>query len=96
MRGPANTNIELVSKICFDAGECDPQGLKPASFADLGGTAEAVPYPKPIYQTTDGVIPKARAFTSGPRNLACTIFEFGTLAVTRKIPHPAEVRRVSG
>jgi hypothetical protein len=24
-----------------------PQGLKPASFAGLSGTAEAVPFPKP-------------------------------------------------
>ena len=34
---------------------CDgpgPQGLKPAFVAALGGTAEAVPYPKPIYETS--------------------------------------------
>src|ERR1019366_7640108 len=29
-----------------------PQGLKPAFFEVLNGTAEAVPYPKPIYQTS--------------------------------------------
>jgi len=29
----------------------DPQGLKPAFWADLGGTAEAVPYVKPIFET---------------------------------------------
>ena len=28
-----------------------PQGLKPAFFQALNGTAEAVPYPKPIYET---------------------------------------------
>ena len=28
----------------------DPQGLKPASFASPGGTAEAVPSPKPIFE----------------------------------------------
>jgi hypothetical protein len=27
----------------------NPQGLKPAFWADLGGTAEAVPFPKPIF-----------------------------------------------
>ena len=29
-----------------------PQGLKPAFLADLNGTAEAVPYPKRIYETS--------------------------------------------
>ena len=29
----------------------DPQGLKPASSQDLSGTAEAVPFPKPISET---------------------------------------------
>jgi tetratricopeptide (TPR) repeat protein len=29
----------------------DPQGLKPASLQDLSGTAEAVPFPKPISET---------------------------------------------
>jgi hypothetical protein len=27
-----------------------PQGLKPSSFVALGGTAEAVPFPKPIHE----------------------------------------------
>jgi hypothetical protein len=29
-----------------------PQGLKPAFFHALNGSAEAVPYPKPIYETS--------------------------------------------
>jgi len=29
-----------------------PQGLKPAFFQALSGTAEAVPCPKPIYETS--------------------------------------------
>jgi hypothetical protein len=28
-----------------------PQGLKPAFYRALNGAAEAVPYPKPIYET---------------------------------------------
>jgi len=36
----------------FRACEPDPQGLKPASIAALDGTAEAVPYPKPICEAT--------------------------------------------
>jgi hypothetical protein len=28
-----------------------PQGLKPAFLLAYGGTAEAVPYPKPIFET---------------------------------------------
>jgi len=28
------------------------EGLKPAFWADLVGTAKAVPYPKPIFETT--------------------------------------------
>jgi len=39
---------ELVPRIPFGVEGNDPQGLKPASFADLGGTAEAVPFPKPF------------------------------------------------
>jgi hypothetical protein len=31
----------------LQAGSPVPQGLKPAFFQDLNGTAEAVPYPKP-------------------------------------------------
>jgi len=27
-----------------------PQGLKPSFFLALNGTAEAVPFPKPIYE----------------------------------------------
>ena len=27
-----------------------PQGLKPASFLALGGTTEAVPFPRTIYE----------------------------------------------
>jgi len=30
----------------------DPQGLKPAFLVTLGGTAEAVPFPKPILETS--------------------------------------------
>lgn len=29
----------------------DPQGLKPAYFGALSGTAEAVPFPRPIHET---------------------------------------------
>ncbi len=34
-----------------------PQGLKPASIAAPNGTAEAVPYPKPIYETSSTLKP---------------------------------------
>jgi hypothetical protein len=37
-----------------------PQGLKPAFLQALNGTAEAVPYPKPIYETSS-----ARAAATG-------------------------------
>jgi len=36
-----------------------PQGLKPAFLLALGGTAEAVPFPKPIYQTA--FVPESQA-----------------------------------
>jgi VWFA-related protein len=36
----------------FPLGRHVPQGLKPAFFQALNGTAEAVPYPKPIYETS--------------------------------------------
>jgi hypothetical protein len=31
---------------CFQRGKDVPQGLKPAFYRALNGTAEAVPYPK--------------------------------------------------
>ena len=43
-----------------------PQGLKPAFFQGLNGTAEAVPYPKPIYESAK---PERRpAAAVDPRN----------------------------
>src|ERR1019366_4860781 len=36
----------------FQLGRHVPQGLKPAFFRALNGTAEAVPYPKPIHETS--------------------------------------------
>jgi hypothetical protein len=36
----------------FQNGDPGPQGLKPAFLLVLSGTAEAVPYPKPIYETS--------------------------------------------
>jgi hypothetical protein len=41
--------IERVSKVLSGVKKSYPQGLKPASLAALGGTAKAVPYPKPIF-----------------------------------------------
>jgi hypothetical protein len=53
-RGEHNTGkiLELVSKILLRVQKTNPQGLKPAFFAGLGGTAEAVPYSKPIFETS--------------------------------------------
>jgi len=41
--------------------ELDPQGLKPASFAGLGGTAEAVPFPKPGCEASSKLMHRPRA-----------------------------------
>jgi len=38
-------------KNAFQVGQRIPQGLKPAFLLAHGGTAEAVPYPKPIFET---------------------------------------------
>jgi hypothetical protein len=42
-------------RVCFinplRVGGYGPQGLKPAFFLDVNGTAEAVPYPRPICET---------------------------------------------
>ena len=47
--------MKAISRVCFtnafQAGRRGPQGLKPAIFLVPNGTAEAVPYPKPIYET---------------------------------------------
>jgi hypothetical protein len=43
--------LELVSKILLKLQKADPQGLKPGFWAGLGGTAEALPFPKPIFET---------------------------------------------
>ena len=49
---------ELVPKILLRVQPGDPQGLKPAFLVGLGGTAEAVPFPKPICETSSN--PKVR------------------------------------
>ncbi len=41
-----------------------PQGLKPALFQALNGTAEAVPYPKPVYESSE----EADSFRPGSNN----------------------------
>ena len=45
----------ILARVCFintfQAGRRGPQGLKPAFFLAPNGTAEAVPYPKPIFET---------------------------------------------
>ncbi|MGD0790922.1 MAG: VWA domain-containing protein [Terriglobales bacterium] len=50
----------------FPLGGYVPQGLKPASFQALNGTAEAVPYPKPIYETSSNSQTKAGAPKQSP------------------------------
>jgi N-methylhydantoinase A len=51
----ANVTKAGVTRAAFtnacQLGRRIPQGLKPAFSAALNGTAEAVPYPKPIYET---------------------------------------------
>jgi hypothetical protein len=46
---------DSVPRVCFinafQPRERVPQGLKPAFLKALIGTAKAVPYPKPIYET---------------------------------------------
>ena len=37
-------------KNAFQVGRRGPQGLKPAFLLSPGGTAKAVPYPKPIFE----------------------------------------------
>jgi hypothetical protein len=39
-------------KNTFEGSGSAPRGLKPAFFAALSGTAEAVPFPKPIFETS--------------------------------------------
>ncbi|MBZ5547291.1 MAG: hypothetical protein LAO22_04880 [Acidobacteriia bacterium] len=51
--------LELVSKILLRVKKADPQGLKPQLLAALGGTAEAVPFPKPIFETTSSTLIKS-------------------------------------
>ena len=51
----------------LQAGRHVPQGLKPALFQGPNGTAEAVPYPKPIYGSSSKYEQRPSA-TVGPRN----------------------------
>jgi penicillin amidase len=51
---PEGGNGRLTSAL--DSGRV-PQGLKPALFPGLNGTAEAVPYPKPILEEADSFRP---------------------------------------
>jgi hypothetical protein len=50
-------SISLTS--CKQLGRHAPQGLEPVSLLALGGTAEALPYPKPIDETN------SNPFTTG-------------------------------
>jgi hypothetical protein len=42
----------VVSRTFLRVKKGGPQGLKPAFLADLGGTAEAVPEPKAVLETS--------------------------------------------
>ncbi len=55
----------------FQAGRRGPQGLKPAFSLALNGPAEAVPYPKPLYETRskDNDKSKGRFLQPGPIHL---------------------------
>jgi cytochrome c oxidase cbb3-type subunit 3 len=51
-----------------------PQGLKPACLAGLNGTAEAVPYPKPIYEMALNMIFPRRSFGITVLSLLMSVF----------------------
>src|SRR5450759_2747549 len=67
---PEGGNSRLISAL---TSRHVPQGLKPAFFQGRNGTAEAVPFPKPIYETSSrrpvpqGLKP---AFLQGPNGTA--------------------------
>src|SRR5580693_2237155 len=51
-----------------------PQGLKPACLAGLNGAAEAVPYPKPIYEMALNMIFPRRSFGITVLSLLLSVF----------------------
>jgi hypothetical protein len=51
----------------FQPGRHIPQGLKPACLLAMGGTAEAVPFPKTIYETSSKTLAESEGARSGPR-----------------------------
>ncbi|MGP0017280.1 MAG: tRNA lysidine(34) synthetase TilS [Candidatus Sulfotelmatobacter sp.] len=51
--GSENRGAESASPPQSQSSDCDPQGLKPASFVALNGTAEAVPFHEPSSQGSD-------------------------------------------
>jgi hypothetical protein len=59
---PAHLSRECF-KNAFQVGRRIPQGLKPSFLLAHGGTAEAVPYPKPIFETRSNN-PKTRQAAS--------------------------------
>jgi hypothetical protein len=52
MAGGFLSRLELISRILLKVQKADPQGLKPAFWAARCGMAEAMPFPKPIFETS--------------------------------------------
>jgi hypothetical protein len=48
----AQKKSKLVSKVFLRVQKCDPQRLKAVFFESLSGRAEAVPFPKPIFEAS--------------------------------------------
>ena len=69
---PEAGNSRLISALALGDGFINtvqlgrhiPQGLKPSFFQGLNGTAEAVPYPKPVYESLE----EADSFRAGSNN----------------------------
>ena len=62
--------VALLSRVgfvhAFPLGRQTPQGLKPAFLEVLNGTAKAVPYPKPIDETSPNSLAQTQAPTPAP------------------------------
>jgi hypothetical protein len=88
----------------FEGKEKRPSGLKPASLAGLGGTAEAVPSPKPIFDTSSGVSEMpAHPKGNRARVLLTSVFgpyaqddEFGSRAINPMELYHNQVTRAQG
>ena len=72
-----------------------PQGLKPVSFASLSGTAEAVPFPKPLSSRTAEAVTLPRSFRRQISKLLVLMIAVASLLPYSAVASSKDKNRIS-